>query len=76
MYILDQFLALIFDVFFQSLLEIRGCQDRLGGKEMIIADVLNEALGLFQQLCLRVFYADGGVNIPEPPVHLKQSSHP
>lgn len=38
---------------------------------MIIADVLDEALGLFQQLCLCVLYADCGVNIPEPPVDLK-----
>lgn len=38
---------------------------------MIIADILDEALGLFQQLCLRVLYADGGVNIPQPPVDLK-----
>ena len=71
MYVLDELLALIFDVFLQSLLKIWGCQDRLGSEQMIIADVLDEALGLFQQLCLRVLYPDGGINIPEPSVDLE-----
>lgn len=43
---------------------------------MIITDVLDEAPGLFQQFCLRVLYADGGVNIPEPPVYFKQPLYP
>jgi len=47
-YVLNELLALIFDVFLQSLLEIRGCEDSLGSRQMIIAYVLDEALGLFQ----------------------------
>lgn len=73
--ILDELLALGYDVLLQGSLEFRVFDDRLGSKGVIIAHVLDEGLGLFQQLKLCRFYTDGCVNVTQPPVDLKKSSN-
>lgn len=42
---------------------------------MIVADVLDEALGLLQELGLSRFYADSGIDVPQPLVDLKKTSY-
>lgn len=73
--ILDELLALGCDVLLQGGLEFWVFDDRLGSNGVIVAHVLDEGLGLFQQLTLCRFYTDCCVDVPQPPVDLKKSSY-